>query len=364
MTDREQLRARILGFIADDSPRKADRDAILCEALRWQREHAAPYAKLCASHGTAEAPSHPREFPAIPTDIFRYAHVSSFDAAATTRVFRTSGTTNGARGEHSFCDLTLYDAAALRAAKYALFPDVKRMRVLCLTPAPSELRDSSLSYMLGLFVDTVGDVASRFFISNDRIDVDALKLSLARAMEENIPVALLGTSFAFVHADEALAYDRYALPEGSRIMQTGGFKGRSREFSPHEMRAMLSTRYGVPDALIVSEYGMTELSSQMYENTLRDALRHEPTRPRRLWVPPWVRVEIVHPETLAPVPHGEIGILRIDDMANLDSVCALQTADLAREDEYGVELLGRAPGAVPRGCSLAIDEILSQTKTR
>jgi hypothetical protein len=104
---------------------------------------------------------------------------------------------------------------------------------------------------------------------------------------------------------------------------------------------------------------MTELSSQLYETTLAAALRGEHDAPRALWVPGWMRATLVDPETLAPVPAGEVGVLRLDDPANLDSVCAIQTADLARQQAAGIVLLGRAPGAVPRGCSLAIEEALA-----
>ena len=61
----------------------------------------------------------------------------------------------------------------------------------------------------------------------------------------------------------------------------------------------------------------------------------------------------VDPETLAPVPRGEVGIARIVDLANVDSAVAIQTADRVRVTADGVELLGRAPGAPPRGCSIA-----------
>jgi len=50
--------------------------------------------------------------------------------------------------------------------------------------------------------------------------------------------------------------------------------------------------------------------------------------------------------------------LRIDDCANIDSVCCIQTADLARRLDDGIVVLGRARGAVPRGCSLAADQAL------
>ena len=140
-------------------------------------------------------------------------------------------------------------------------------------------------------------------------------------------------------------------------MQTGGYKGRSRQVDPEDMRGMLRSRYGVPEPAVVAEYGMTELSSQMYETTLR-----APTEPRRLWVPGWMRATPVDPETLAPVPTGETGILRIDDVANVDTACAIQTSDLARMVEGGIELLGRAEDATPRGCSLAVEEALGGSR--
>ncbi|MCU0676829.1 MAG: hypothetical protein MUE69_29065 [Myxococcota bacterium] len=184
--------------------------------------------------------------------------------------------------------------------------------------------------------------------------MDALVTALSDARE---PIALLGTSFAFVFAEDALAERdvRFALPAGSRVMQTGGFKGRTREVSPDAMLAMLSARYGVPEERVVAEYGMTELSSQAYETTLV-----EPSAPRRLRFPPWVRVTAVDPVDLRALPIGQTGLLRIDDAANLDSVCAIQTADLARiEADGSFVLFGRAPGATPRGCSLAVEEALA-----
>ena len=135
-------------------------------------------------------------------------------------------------------------------------------------------------------------------------------------------------------------------------MQTGGFKGRSREVEPDELRRAISRRYGVPETHIVAEYGMTELSSQLYETTLRGDTH------RRLWAPGWVRARVVDPESLAEVEEGVAGILRLDDAANLDSVCAIQTSDVAIRHGQTFLLLGRAPGSVPRGCSLAVEEAL------
>jgi len=67
----------------------------------------------------------------------------------------------------------------------------------------------------------------------------------------------------------------------------------------------------------------------------------------------------VHPETLAPVADGGVGLARIEDLANVDSAFAVLTQDRVRRVGGGFELLGRTPGAPPRGCSIALDEMLS-----
>jgi hypothetical protein len=68
---------------------------------------------------------------------------------------------------------------------------------------------------------------------------------------------------------------------------------------------------------------------------------------------------VVDAETLQPLPPGEVGVLRHFDLANLDSVSAIQTDDLGVEVGAGFEILGRASGAELRGCSIAIDQWLA-----
>ncbi|HEY8427150.1 MAG TPA: acyl-protein synthetase [Sandaracinaceae bacterium] len=337
--------AALIDRLADGSRDDEARDRLLEEVARWQREHVEPYRRLWDARGP---------LPAVPTDVFRYVRVASHPPERDVRVFLTSGTTSGARGRHAFADLSLYDRAARAAARWALFPDRERMRLVMLAPSPDEAPESSLSYMLGRFDEWFGS-ATRWVWRGGALDVDALAAALEEAGSE--PVALLGTSFAFVHAEDALGSRTFALAPGSRVMQTGGYKGRSREVEPGVLRAAIAARYGVPEPFVIAEYGMTELSSQMYERTLRAALQGERAT-RALWVPGWVRTTVVDPLTLRPLPPGATGVLRIDDLANLGSVCAIQTSDLAVLREDGVELLGRAPGATPRGCSLAVEEAL------
>ena len=194
------------------------------------------------------------------------------------------------------------------------------------------------------------------------LDVNGLLSAAATLRAEDRAAIVFATAFALVHTLDRLDGTTIALPRGSRVMQTGGFKGRSREVDGDTLRDQVSGSFGVPEAWIVGEYGMTELSSPLFEATLATALdcRHQagPARHGVFVAPPWVRVTAVDPESLKPVPNGAIGLARIVDLANVDSAVAVQTSDRVRIVEGGVELFGRAPSAPPRGCSIALDALL------
>jgi hypothetical protein len=61
---------------------------------------------------------------------------------------------------------------------------------------------------------------------------------------------------------------------------------------------------------------------------------------------------VISPETGREVTDGETGLLQVFDLANVFSVQAIQTEDLAARRGVGFELIGRATAAEPRGCSL------------
>ncbi len=368
---RKSLHGRIAALIerlARGSRDDRARDALLCEALGWQARQVQSYGRLLRARGigpaaaAAEGDCRPERLPALPTDVFRYARVAAHPEGEDVRIFRTSGTTVGKRGQHHLSDLSLslYDGAARAAAAQALFPDLSTVRLLILAAPAEQAPDSSLCYMLSRFVEWFGAPGSQHLWRDNAPDLEALQRVLHRAGRSSEPVALLGTSFALVHAEDSLGSASWSLPPGSRIMLTGGFKGRSREVEAGELLGALADRYGVAQSHILQEYGMTELCSQMYETGLRDASPSGRSTPRRFRAPGWVRVSIVDPESLKPVAGEREGLVRIDDLANLDSVCAIQTSDLARPKGDGFVLLGRAADAPARGCSLAVEEALGR----
>ena len=359
------LHARAQAFVAafdTGAPMPEPFDALACDLARYQASRIPGFARLCAARRKDPAAlARADDIPAVPTDAFKVTRVATFEPAEAVATFRTSGTTIGTRGEHLMRDVTTYDAASVASGRHWLARDLEgRAPVVVLGPAPAEAADSSLVHMCQSFVEAFGlpsSPAATYLIDGDGVlDLATFDERVATALALNQPMLILGTSFAFVHFVEGLGEDTFHLPRGSRVMQTGGYKGRSREVPADVLRSDLARVFALDVRAIVGEYGMTELSSQFYERTLLD-----PAAPLGVYAePPWARVVPVDPETLAPVAEGAVGIAKIIDLMNVDSAVAVLTQDRVKRVEDGFQLLGRAPGAAPRGCSIAIDEILGR----
>jgi hypothetical protein len=373
----EALRAELLAVIAAGTHAALPDDAFdrLARAV-FAHQFACnrPYRLFCERRGASpESIAHWMAIPAVPTDAFKAAALvcgdpTEIEAAAragdahrSAAVFRTSGTTLGAeqRGTHYVPDLALYDAALRAGFAAHLLPDGARPRMISLVPPPDAVPDSSLSHMAGAVVADFGAAESGWYVSPDGgIDHAGVADALRDAESAGEPVCILGTAFALVHWLDALrdTDTRFRLPAGSRLMDTGGFKGRSREVTREELYGAVQDRLGIPHAWCVNEYGMTEMSSQFYDGAAGTA---SAPADRLHAGPAWVRTRATDPETLRPLPHGEPGVLRHVDLANLHSVMAIQTADLGVTSPNGFRVLGRASGAEARGCSLAMDDLLT-----
>lgn len=325
--------------------------------------------------------------PPVPTAAFRDAAIVSGKAEA---VFRTSGTSSGGarRGEHHVASLALYRAAAREPYRRSLFSGLKRVRVVSLLPHPRAVPDSSLSAMAGFIADEQEVAEAAWAFDPDRGVDEAVVRRAAESARE--PVLLLTTAFALVQLLEALDERPIQLPPNSRVMETGGFKGRTAEVDRGTLYDRVARRLDVPESNIVNEYGMTELLSQAYDNmagadggapesdggaresdglaksdaaiAIDAAARGLPPPPLSQRVhrfPPWVRTRALDPATLAPLPPGEPGLLAHFDLANAASVCHVLTEDVGKTVAGGgFRLLGRARGAQPRGCSLTAEAFL------
>ncbi len=327
------------------------------DCFRHQYAACAPYRALCAARGaTPEEVARWHDVPMVPATAFKHFDFHSGGGAPSEAVFRTSGTTRGAgrRGRHPVPRLSLYRAAALPPLAAALLPEGGRIRMASLIPPPEEAPESSLSTMAGFAAERYGSTVEWLVDARGAWRPDAGRAFHALA-EEGEPVLLLGTALAFLHALDSSEVRLPCLPEGSRIMETGGFKGARRSVSRQELHAALVERMGVEGRAIVNEYGMTELLSQLWEPVLTEGVEsagwHRPA--------PWLRVRALDPMTLEPLPEGREGVLAFFDLANLGSVSHVLTEDIGSIVKGRVRLRGRAPGSEPRGCSRAMDELMA-----
>lgn len=351
----------VLSSVFGDPSRPLDDEAFGALALRsfaLQFEGSTAYRRFCRGRGlTPETVTRWEEIPAVPATAFK--HLDLFSAPGQPEAtFITSGTTRGRerRGRHPVLSLDLYRQASVPWFGRNLIPEGGRLPVLSLVPDPTDAPSSSLSTMMGFVTEAFGAPGSGFFAgSATGVDHAAFTGALRRSEAGEAPVLLMGTAFAWVHWLEEAEREglSFRLPEGSRLMETGGFKGLSRVVPREQLYGALSSRLGIPRSRMVNEYGMTELLSQLYEPVLAEGEDVRAHRP-----PPWLRVRPLDPETLAPRPQGGRGILAFLDLANLGSVSAILTEDVGWVDEAGVHLEGRVVGAEPRGCSLAMEELL------
>lgn len=316
------------------------------ELFTLQCEHNPAYRKICQSR--QRTPANVTEWtqiPFVPTGAFKELELSCLPPAARTAVFHSSGTTEQkpSRHFHGAESLALYEASLWRWFELHCHGP---QPFIFLSPNPAAAPHSSLVHMFDTVRRETG--GGEFFgrIAADgawTLDFEGATERLKSACLREEPLNLLGTAFSFVHWLDFLAENhlQFKLPANSRVMETGGYKNRSRTMPKPELHALITARLGVARAHIVCEYGMSELSSQAYDGA---GARH-------FHFPPWARVQIISPETGREVGEGEAGLIRVLDLANVFSVAAIQTEDLALRRGAGFELLGRAQLAEPRGCS-------------
>jgi Acyl-protein synthetase, LuxE len=335
------------------------------ELFALQFKYNSAYRKICEARKlTPQVVEHWTQIPFVPTSAFKELELTSLAPDERTAVFHSSGTTEQKPSRHFHCaeSLELYVASLWKWFEQNVLTNLRftiyDLRLICLTPPPVQAPHSSLVHMFETIRRKLNFSESVFVgkISDDggwALDFDAVIALLEnRQSATGNRQLILGTAFSFVHLLDFLAEKnlRLQLPENSRVMETGGYKNRSRSLPKAELHSLIEEFLGVPRENIICEYGMSELSSQAY-----DFDSHHPSsiiHHRVFRFPPWARAQIVSPESGREVRNGETGLIRIFDLANVFSVAAIQTEDLGIRRDDGFELVGRAQFAEPRGCSL------------
>ncbi|MBX7157154.1 MAG: hypothetical protein K1X66_02030 [Verrucomicrobiae bacterium] len=322
-------------------------DELALELFHFHYRHNPGYRKYCRQlNQTSHTVFHWHQIPAMPQTAFKQAKtwLTVFPKPEAKNYFETSGTTSVRKGRHYFKDLALYHLASAAGFRFTFqkhFDLKKKVLFLFLKESPQETNHSSLSYMFQNWKRTFGTTSSRFLISQNHLDIASLTKIVKTSQT---PIFLAGTAFAFA----SLLDKKFSLPKGSIIMETGGFKGKTRNINKKKFYQALRKQFQVPDKAIYNEYGMTELFSQAYACGATGY--HQ--------FPPWMRFRILNPETQQPATPGNSGIIELIDLANTQSCLAIQTQDLGIQHGNRLELLGRISPEM-RGCSLTAEDLLT-----
>ena len=348
-TELSRFAARLRACI-DSGFQKTEFGALALELFALQFEYNSAYHKICLARKlTPQSVEQWTQIPAVPTVAFKELELASLAPEERTAVFHSSGTTEQKPSCHFHCteSLAVYEASLWYWFQFH-FGDTGDL--VFLTPSPKAAPNSSLVHMFETVRQKLHLPHSAFMGNISAhgswaLDFAATIEKLKLGCDSGKPLTLLGTAFSFVHLLDYLVEQNlsFQIPAESRVMETGGYKNRSRSMPKAELHALITERLSIPSENIICEYGMSELSSQAYDAGSVERVFH---------FPPWARVQIISPETGKEVVNGETGLIRIFDLANVFSVAAIQTEDLGIRRGDGFELIGRAQLAEPRGCSL------------
>ncbi|MFZ0676972.1 hypothetical protein [Candidatus Binatus sp.] len=354
------IHKQVLTFIHRPEPESFDRLAM--DVFRHQFETVDAYRRYCVARGLEpDAVGRVDDIPAVSNVAFKYADLAGADAEQSpdAAVFLTSGTTQGRerRGRHVVARPEIYRASAIAHLRTMLFPDAPRMAILAMHPTADVMPESSLSAMISWSIEEFGTRRIFAAASRERVDGAAAIAFLVDCEARREPVCIMGTTAAFAALVSGLRTGnrKIRLAPGSRMMDTGGAKGQRVPMPASDVIAQAEDLLAIAPPMVINEYGMTELCSQLYDATSFNCAGVSNTQERYKIPPPWLRVTARDPVTLRPVADGAVGILTFFDLANVGSVSAVMTEDLGYVERGRVRVLGRAAGEA-RGCALGIGQ--------
>ena len=269
----------------------------------------------------------------LPISFFK-THLIKTSQWETSAEFSSSGTTGSISSKHPVHDLNFYRTHSKRIFNH-FFGDLESFHILALLPSYLEREGSSLIEMMNYFINQSKSVHSGFYLHNHKELAD----KLIGLKTDGRKVILWGVSFALLDLAEQYDLDL----SHCIIIETGGMKGRRREWIREELHEYLCRRFNVK--VIHSEYGMTELMSQAY--SFGGGVYQCPSSMR-------VMIRNINDpfEWLYP---GKTGGINVVDLANFHSCAFIETQDIGVAMESGYfEVLGRMDNSDIRGCNLLV----------
>ncbi len=320
----------------NDTISNSEFDALMLEVFNYQYKYNAFYRQYCSLLGKEFSKvSTISDIPFLPIQFFKNQEIKTGDWATSETIFTSSGTTGTTTSQHFLRDLTFYKDISILGFEEQ-YDSIADYCVLGLLPSYLERTGSSLITMVEEFIKLSKYPESGFFLHNHAELAEILR----GCRDRQTPTLLIGVTFALLDFIEQHALDFPNLI----VMETGGMKGRRKEMIRADLHDVLKKGFNCP--YIHSEYGMTELFSQGYSK--QNGI-FEPTPTMRV-----VTREINDPLSIT-TQNGQLGVINVIDLGNLDTCSFIATDDLGRVYRDGTfEVLGRLDNSDIRGCNLLV----------
>jgi hypothetical protein len=353
-----------VGALIDASWEPADDvrlNELACRIFEFQYNHLPLVRRLADQSGrTPGTITHWSEIPGVPSLAFKATELFVGERSDVAQVFESSGTSRAAspsRALYSQDGLALMAHSIRVNAGRFLMPDGRCTRIFVLAPPPAAAPHMIMAWGMNRLIEDYGLEGSEFLIGPKGLEPGAVFSKLSKAEKEGVPVTLIGASFGFVHLLDTMAECGQQIPcaPGSRTLDAGGFKGRSRTVTREALDQAIFDCLAIAPERNVNVLGMTELASQFYD----DVMVRDTALDRAKVNAPWTRTRVLDPVSLQEVGHGEPGLLWHLDLTNIERPVSLQTDDLGVQTSHGFQVLGRAKGAEARGCSLSVEDLLA-----
>ena len=280
-------------------------------------------------------PESPRGLPFLPIEWLKNESLTWFKGKQIAKTFLSSGT-ESARSQSHFSEegLLAYQTSALQGfSEFMARESIEFEKIVSFVPDTSAWPDSSLAQMIAWFGD---------FFPLEYLDIGQRDQIAGSFKEESASTLYIGTAFHWINLIDSGFSERF--PKSSYLLETGGTKGQSRQLNRSEFYTLLRLALQVSNSQILSEYGMSELSSQAWSRGDEKSTYRFSS---------WVKLQVIRgSQTL---PKGE-GSLLIEDPSRLDYPYTFRVQDLASLDDDGFQILGRVPHAPLKGCSLLAEQ--------
>jgi phenylacetate-coenzyme A ligase PaaK-like adenylate-forming protein len=310
-----------------------DFEKLALEIFDFQMENNPIYSAYAAIILKGEEPTNIYEIPFLPIEFFKNQQLIC-NGQKIEEIFLSSGTT-GDQSRHLVSDLSIYQKSFTKSFEL-FYGEITDYCILSLLPNYREREGSSLIYMVDELIRKSEHEKSGFYLN----DYDGLSETIAELEKKKQKTILIGVSYALLD----LAENFPQILEYTTIIETGGTKGKRKEFLKEELHKILKNSFGLQN--IHSEYGMTELLSQSYSKG-KGIFKS----------PPWKKVLIRDTnDPLSIIGEHKTGGINIIDLANIYSCPFIATQDLGKTyDDGSFSVLGRFDNSDVRGCNLLVE---------